>query len=239
MLRKKKSIMIIWDNPKNYLNIIFTAKQLSYNYTENHILCYQGNKQFHGSVDFGKSKIFSFNNKITNEYNLINIFLFFFFCVFHVLKFRPDIFIGYNSHGAFISFILSRLFKKKILISHIFDFQRLDGYSKFSQKILFKIEQLASRKSNLVILPNKSRAAIYTKIAKLKMHAEYMHNTYPSNFKIENRGILSRYLKKKKYQMRKNNYKIRSSRAISWHRKFNKIIIILERQIFINIGRTW
>lgn len=203
MLKKKKSLMIIWDNPKNYLNIIFTAKQLSRYYTENHILCYQADKQFHGRIDFGKSKVFAFNSKIINKFNFIKIFLFFFFCFFHVLKFRPDIFIGYNTHGISISFILSRLFKKKIFISHNFDFQNLDNYSGFLQKILFKLELFAARKSNLVILPNKSRATIYTKIAKLKKHAEYMHNAYPLNFKIKNKEFLLRYLKKRNIKYKK------------------------------------
>ena len=43
---KKKSLMIIFANPKDYLNIIFTARELSSNYTQNHILCFEDKKNF-------------------------------------------------------------------------------------------------------------------------------------------------------------------------------------------------
>ena len=75
---KKKSLMIIFANPKDYLNIIFTARELSNNFTQNHILCFEGKKKFYGKVDFGKSKVYFLDSKIFTKFYYFNLLLFFF-----------------------------------------------------------------------------------------------------------------------------------------------------------------
>jgi hypothetical protein len=204
MLKKTKSLMIIFANPKDYLNIIFTARELSNNYTQNHILCFEDKKKFYGKVDFGKSKVFFLENKIFIKFHYFNLLFFFFKCLVHFVKFRPNILIGYNSHGIVISYILSKLFKKPFLISHNFDFEELKSYKSNLRKFLFKLELLSARKSDLVILSNKSRANIYSRLGKIKKSKiDYMLNSYPINFKIKKSKILKKYLLKKKINYKK------------------------------------
>jgi hypothetical protein len=201
---KRKSLMIIFANPKDYLNIIFTAKELSNNYTVNHILCFEDKKKFYGKVDFGKSKVFFLESKIFAKFYYVNLILFFFKCFAHSIKFRPDILIGYNSHGIIISYILSKLFNKPFLISHNFDFEEPESYKGNLRKFLFKLELLSAGKSDLVILPNKSRAIIYSRFGKIKKSKiDYMLNSYPVNFKIKKSKILRKYLLKKKINYKK------------------------------------
>ena len=88
MLKKTKSLMIIFANPKDYLNIIFTARELSNNYTQNHILCFEDKKKFYGKVDFGKSKVFFLENKIFIKFHYFNLLFFFFKCLVHFVKFK-------------------------------------------------------------------------------------------------------------------------------------------------------
>jgi hypothetical protein len=201
---KKKSLMIIFANPKDYLNIIFTARELSSNYSQNHILCFEDKKKFYGKVDFGKSKVFFLESNFFAKFYYFNLLLFFFKCFVYYVKFRPDILIGYNSHGIIISYILSKLFKKPFLISHNFDFEKPESYKGNLRKVLFKLELFSAGKSDLVILPNISRANIYSRLGKIKKSKiDYMFNSYPINFKIKNSKILKKYLLKKKINYKK------------------------------------
>jgi hypothetical protein len=201
---KKKSLMIIFANPKDYLNIIFTARELSNNFTQNHILCFEDKKKFYGAVDFGKSKVSFLESKIFTKFYYFNLLLFFVKCFVHYVKFKPDILIGYNSHGIITSYILSKLFKKPFLISHNFDFEEPESYKGNLRKFLFKLELLSAGKSDLVILPNKSRANIYSRLGKIKKSKiDYMLNSYPINFKIKKSKILKKYLLKNKINYKK------------------------------------
>jgi len=167
-------------------------------------LCFEKKKNFYGKVDFGKSKVFFLENRLYNKLYYFNLFYFFLKCLLHVIKFKPKIIIGYNSHGIIISYILSKLFRKSFLISHNFDFEKPDEYQGILKKFLFKLELFCSSKSNLVILPNKERADIYSRIGKIqKTKVDYMLNSYPINFKKINKKVLKNYLLNKKIKYKK------------------------------------
>jgi hypothetical protein len=92
-------------------------------------------------------------------------------------------------HGN-ISYILSKLFKKPFLISHNFDFEKTESYKSNLRKFLFMLELFSSGKSDLVILPNISRANIYSRLGKIKKSKiDYMLNSYPINFKKKNSTV--------------------------------------------------
>ena len=196
---KKKIIISIWDDPCNYINLLFLINYFLDKKYEIILICQfiQKNNDFYYFVNNSNNlKVLQINKK-----NKIGYLYFFCTKLFWFIKFKPQTLISINFISLFFSYFTRS--KKMKWIYYNFDF---NVTTKFNINNFFEKKIIPS--VDVVLIPSRSRVQLYKKKFFRKKNIYEIKNCFSKNFKIKKFDLkkINKNLKKKNYLVRLGSF---------------------------------
>jgi len=176
-------IFAIWDNPRWYNTLIFSAKSFCDKNYKVHIIHRKAETDGLGKIDFGRKTsfyLFGCNKRI---FFLLDYFLFFLLSFKLILLQKPRFLIIYNRKALFCNIFLKIFFPRLKIIYHNFDFDDPKNIKDIKILLQTKLEFFFARFCKILIFPNAKRGKKFINLANIKNTKviEFL-NCFPKNF---------------------------------------------------------
>ena len=188
-------IFAIWDNPRWYNTLIFSAKSFCDKNYNVHIIHRKAEKDSLGRIDFGKkTSFYSFGGE-KKIFFLLDYFLFFLFSFKLIFLYKPRFLIIYNRKALFCNIFLNIFFPKLKIIYHNFDFDDPKNIKDIRNFLLTKLEFFLARFCKILTFPNIERGNKFINLANIKNTKviEFL-NCFPKNYYPKRSKSLSKIL---------------------------------------------
>jgi len=176
-------IFVIWDNPRWYNTLIFSAKSFCEKNYNVHIIYRKIEEDSLGKIDFGKkTSFYSFGGK-KKTFFLLDCFLFFLFSFKLIFLYKPRFLVIYNRKALFCNIFFNIFFPKLKIIYHNFDFDDPKNIKDIRIFLLTKLEFFLARFCKILIFPNAKRGNKFINLANIK-NAKVIEflNCLPKNY---------------------------------------------------------
>jgi hypothetical protein len=162
-------IFAIWDNPRWYNTLIFSAKSFCDKGYTVHIAHKKIKKDFLGKINFGKkTNLYSAGIKREKFFSLLDYFLFFLLNCKLVFLYKPKFFVIYNRKALFCNIFLRIFFPRLIIVYHNFDFDNPKNIKDAKVILQTRLEFFFARFCKILVFPNIKRGNKFKNLAKIK-----------------------------------------------------------------------
>ena len=176
-------VFAIWDNPRWYNTLIFSAKSFCDKNYNVHIVHHKAVDNDLGKINFGKkTSVYSSGGKRKFSI-LLDYFLFFFLSFKLVLIYKPRFLVIYNRKALFCNIFLRVFFPRLKIIYHNFDFDDPRNIKDVKILLQTKLEFFFARFCKILIFPSAKRGNRFINLANIKNTKviEFL-NCFPKNY---------------------------------------------------------
>ena len=188
-------IFAIWDNPRWYNTLIFSAKSFCEKNYNVHIIHRKVKDDSLKKIDFGKkTSFYSFGGK-KKIFFLLDYFLFFLFSFKLIFLYKPRFLVIYNRKALFCNIFLNIFFPRLKIIYHNFDFDDPKNIRDIKIFLQTKLEFFFARFCKILTFPNARRGNKFINLANIKniKVIEFL-NCFPKNFYPKRSKLLNKIL---------------------------------------------
>jgi hypothetical protein len=188
-------IFAIWDNPRWYNTLIFSAKSFCEKNYNVHIIHRKVEDDSLRKIDFGKkTSFYSFGGK-KKIFFLLDYFLFFLFSFKLIFLYNPRFLVIYNRKALFCNIFLNIFFPRLKIIYHNFDFDDPKNIRDIKIFLQTKLEFFFARFCKILTFPNARRGNKFINLANIKKIKviEFL-NCFPKNYYPKRSKLLNKIL---------------------------------------------
>lgn len=188
-------VFAIWDNPRWYNTLIFSAKSFSDKKYNVHVIHRKLEYDGLGKIDFGKKTSF-YSPSSKKKLFFLSEYLLFFFISFKIIFLnKPKFLVIYNRKALFCNIFLRIFFPKLKIIYHNFDFYDPKNIKDIKILLQTKLEFFLARFCKILIFPNDKRGKKFTNLANIKnIKVIEFSNCLPKNYCPKRSKSLNRML---------------------------------------------
>jgi len=188
-------IFAIWDNPRWYNTLIFSAKSFSDKKYNVHVVHRKVEDDNLGKIDFGKKTLFySFGSK-KRVFSLLEYLLFFFISFKIIFLCKPKFLVIYNRKALFCNIFLRIFFPRLKIIYHNFDFDDPKNIKDIKILLQTKLEFFFARFCKILIFPSTKRGNKFINLANIKNSIVIeFPNCFPKNYYAKRSDSLNKIL---------------------------------------------
>jgi glycosyltransferase involved in cell wall biosynthesis len=188
-------LFAIWDNPRWYNTLIFSAKSFCDKNYRVHIIHHKAEDDGLGKIDFGKkTSFYSFGSK-KKIFFLLDYLLFFLFCFKLIFLYKPKFLVIYNRKALFSNIFLKIFFPRLKIIYHNFDFDDPKNIKDIKILLQTKLEFFLAKFCKILVFPNIRRGKKFINLANIK-NTKVINflNCFPKNYYPQHSRSLSKIL---------------------------------------------
>ncbi len=188
-------VFAIWDNPRWYNTLIFSAKSFSDKKYNVHVVHRKVEHDSLGKIDFGKKTLFYSLGSKKRLFSLLEYLLFFFISFKIIFLCKPKFLVIYNRKALFCNIFLRIFFPRLKIIYHNFDFDDPKNIKDIKILLQTKLEFFFARFCKILIFPNAKRGNKFINLANIKnTRVIEFPNCFPKSYYAKRSDSLNKIL---------------------------------------------